>query len=169
MHVFLFLNWIHRSSQLGSLLSLEAVEDVARPLFIHVPAQCLFFDPNLSTHQSYLGVRLWKVTELHPHTLRVSTHKITLSHTCLMWLISLIRHLYLRGGWLGADLRHVFKEIGLRAQTLLTFLNLVVNTIRGPTRSFKKRIFSLIVYKIFRSKNCEENHLGLYLDLIFIS
>jgi hypothetical protein len=58
----------------------------------------------------------------------------------------------------------VFKEIGLQAQTLLTFLNSVVNTIRGPRRSFKKRIFTLIVSKIFRSKNCEENHLGLYLD-----
>jgi hypothetical protein len=31
---------------------------------------CLFYDPHLTTHQSNIVVKLRKVTEYHPHTLR---------------------------------------------------------------------------------------------------
>jgi hypothetical protein len=50
----------------------------------------------------------------------------------------LIGHLYLLGGWSGADLRTdmkkafmCLKEIGLHAQNLLTILGLSVNIIGG--------------------------------------
>ena len=54
----------------------------------------------------------------------------------VIWLLIFIGHLYLSGGWLRADVitetkKTCLKEIGLRAQKLLTILGSVVNIIWG--------------------------------------
>ena len=58
-------------------------------------------------------------------------------YACLTRLHFLIKLLYLNGEWLDVDVRtdtarHVFNEIELQAQNLLTILGLIINIIGGP-------------------------------------
>ena len=63
VHGCWFINYIHRSSQLCSLLVWSCkikIEDTVQISFKHVSLWWLFFDPHQSTHKSNIGVRLDK-------------------------------------------------------------------------------------------------------------
>ena len=63
VHDCWFLNWVHRSSRLCSLLNVECLlksEDILQSLLNHVSLWCLLFDTHQTTYQSNLGIWLRK-------------------------------------------------------------------------------------------------------------
>ena len=74
-----FLNWIHRSSQLCSPLSVEVLmnfEDIVQSLSNTRLLWCLFFDPHQTTLWSSIDVQWREVNQITPANLKVGWSKM---------------------------------------------------------------------------------------------